>query len=164
MKAITICQPYPRLILNGEKPVENRTWCTPYRGPLLIHAGKSRQWLEDDDEQDAIDAGDPLVFGAIVGLCNLAACLRIEDIEVGKHDQEYPQLVSRAHCGGPWCWLLTDVTRFAMPIPWKGAQGLFNIPDSVLLDVFAMQRRSLCSEKPSLSARSLIGDQLPLDQ
>ena len=45
MKALTICQPYPHLIMLGEKPVENRTWATSYRGPLAIHAGKSRQWL-----------------------------------------------------------------------------------------------------------------------
>lgn len=132
MKALTICQPYPRLILIGEKHVENRTWFTPYRGPLLIHAGKSREWLDEDDEQDAIKAGDPLVFGSIVGRANLAACVRIEDIEAGKLDTRFPQLLSRAHCGGPWCWVLTDVERYATPIPWRGAQGLFDVPDSAL--------------------------------
>lgn len=32
----------------GEKRVENREWPTSYRGPLLIHAGKSREWLDDE--------------------------------------------------------------------------------------------------------------------
>lgn len=132
MKALTICQPYPRLILIGKKHVENRTWYTPYRGPLLIHAGKSREWLDDDDEQEAREAGDPLVFGAIVGRATLAACARIDDIEAGKFDARFPQLMSRKHCGGPWCWVLTDVVRYATPIPWRGAQGLFDVPDSAL--------------------------------
>lgn len=111
MKAITICQPYPRLILIGEKPVENRTWYTPYRGDLLIHAGKSREWLGEHDERAAIEAGDPLVFGAIVGRCRLVACLRVEDIMAGKHDQRFPQLRGRAHCHGPWCWVLDEHVR-----------------------------------------------------
>lgn len=132
MKALTICQPYPRLILIGEKHVENRTWHTPYRGPLLIHAGKSREWLDEMDERQAIDAGDPLVFGAILGRATLAACVRVEEIDAGQLDGRFPQLISRAHCSGPWCWVLTEVQRFAAPIPWRGAQGLFEIPSSVL--------------------------------
>lgn len=51
MKALTICQPYAALICLPStdwrhKRVENRKWFTSYRGPLLIHAGKSRDWLE----------------------------------------------------------------------------------------------------------------------
>ena len=132
MKALTICNPYPRFILNLEKPVENRNKRTHYRGPLLIHAGKSRTWMDDEDEADAARAGDPLVFGAIVGIATLADCLRIEDIEAGKFDLQYPQLASRAHCGGPFCLVLTDVIRFDSPIQWRGAQGYFNVPLSVL--------------------------------
>lgn len=132
MKAVTICQPYPRLIVILEKPVENRTWYTSYRGPLLIHAGKSRQWLDDGDEAEAIAAGDPLVFSAIIARCNLVACLRVDDILAGKYDDEFPQLASRAHCHGPWCWVLADVVRFERPIPCSGKQGLWNFPDELL--------------------------------
>jgi activating signal cointegrator 1 len=133
MKALTICQPYARLILIGEKRVENRVWNTTHRGPLLIHAGKSRKWLDEEDVEDAIADGDPLVFGAIVGRCNLVACLRIEEIMSGKHDQRFPQIESRAHCFGPWCWVLDDVERFAEPIPCDGKQGLWDFRDASLL-------------------------------
>lgn len=37
----------------------------------------------------------------------------------------YPQLADRAHCFGPWCWVLTDVRRLPVPVPWRGAQGLW---------------------------------------
>lgn len=131
MKALTICQPYARLILIGEKPVENRTWRTWYRGPLLIHAGKSREWMVDGDETQAIAAGDPLVFGAIVGKCKLVACLSDDDICAGIHDDQYPQLVSRAHCEGPWCWVLADVVRFASPIPCNGKQGIWSFDGTI---------------------------------
>ena len=39
MKALTIRQPWAWAIARGHKPVENRSWTTPYRGPLAIHAG-----------------------------------------------------------------------------------------------------------------------------
>ncbi len=134
MKALTICQPYPRLILAGQKHVENRTWPTNYRGPLAIHAGKSRQWLNEDDIDSAAAAGDPLIFGAVVAVCTLADCVRVGDIEAGRLDARFPQLRNRAHCFGPWCWVLTDVQRLAVPVTWRGAQGLFEIPEAALDD------------------------------
>jgi len=44
MKALSIQQPWAWLIGKGIKPVENRTWKCGYRGPLLIHAGKTFDW------------------------------------------------------------------------------------------------------------------------
>ena len=39
MKALSVRQPWAELIVAGLKDVENRTWRTDYRGPVLIHAG-----------------------------------------------------------------------------------------------------------------------------
>lgn len=39
--ALSIRQPWAWLIVNGFKDVENRTWPTNFRGPVLIHAGKT---------------------------------------------------------------------------------------------------------------------------
>jgi hypothetical protein len=41
MKVLSVRQPWAWLLVAGRKDVENRTWNTKYRGPLLIHAGKS---------------------------------------------------------------------------------------------------------------------------
>lgn len=38
MKAISIKQPWASLIVEGIKPIENRTWPTKYRGKVFIHA------------------------------------------------------------------------------------------------------------------------------
>lgn len=40
MKALSIRQPWAWAIVNAGKRVENRTWETRYRGPILIHAAK----------------------------------------------------------------------------------------------------------------------------
>lgn len=39
--ALSIRQPWAWLIVNGHKDIENRDWPTRFRGPLLIHAGKT---------------------------------------------------------------------------------------------------------------------------
>lgn len=141
MKAITICQPYPYLICLPEtdprhKRVENRTWETKYRGPLAIHAGKGRDWLQLD-EDPAIDAFykipvAEMVFGAAVAICNLVDCLNIATIRAGYHETKYPWLGSHIHASGTWCLILQDVRPLPKPVPWKGALGLFEIPDSAL--------------------------------
>lgn len=40
MKALSLKQPYAWLIANGFLQVDDRTWGTQYRGPMLIHASK----------------------------------------------------------------------------------------------------------------------------
>lgn len=134
MKAVTICQPYAALIVREEKLVENRTWPTNYRGRILIHAGKSREWLDEDDEPEFAEKGDPLVFGAVVGEARLADCLHIDRIQSGHYDMKYPWLQEHMHAHGPWCWVLADVKRYAAPVPWRGAQGLWDFPDASLPD------------------------------
>jgi hypothetical protein len=41
VKALSIRQPWAWLIVTGYKDIENRSWRTNYRGPLLIHAGRA---------------------------------------------------------------------------------------------------------------------------
>ena len=138
MKAITICQPYSALILLPvtdpmHKRVENRTRQVKYRGPLYIHAGKSRAWL---DVKDGVDRRtgmrvDSMAFGAVVGTANLIDCLHIAEINDGKHDRKYPWLRDHAHTFGPWCLVLDDV-RPVGPYPWRGQLGLFDIDPAEL--------------------------------
>lgn len=130
MKALTVCQPHAHLIIIGEKRVENRTWPTSYRGPLLIHAGKSRKWLDDGDEERYPD----MVFGAILGQCIVEGCRRLRDIRPPTKciTRRWPWLAEHGHTEGPWCWILGDVVRFATPIPYSGQRGLFDIPDDVV--------------------------------
>lgn len=120
MKAITILQPYAHLIASGEKRVENRTWPTRYRGPLLIHAGKGRSMLTDSDPSG-------MVFGAVVATAQLVDCLRVDRIESGEYADRYPWLRSHPHTFGPWCWILGDVVALSDPVAARGAQGLWEM-------------------------------------
>ncbi len=58
--AISIRQPWAWLIIQNYKPVENRSWSTRFRGPVLIHAGKVMSDDDFDDAMDLLDKIDPL--------------------------------------------------------------------------------------------------------
>ena len=88
MKAITLWQPWATLIAIGVKPFETRSWATSYRGPLAIHAGKTREGLrlcegETEIERALAKAGYTLQsvpMGVVVCTARLAEVLTTEEI------------------------------------------------------------------------------------
>lgn len=121
MKCLTVAQPWAWGIIFGPKRIENRTWPTDYRGPLLIHAGKSRKWLGSENGRlSGLPLYDDLVYGAIIGVVMLDDCVRVKAAP------------STPFTEGPWCWLLGEVQAFAEPIPYRGQQNLFDVPDDLL--------------------------------
>lgn len=84
MKALSIRQPWAWLIVNGHKDIENRTWATKFRGPLLIHASKG---MTRDDYLACeifcadipgvkLPAFEDLQRGGIVGQAEMTDCVR----------------------------------------------------------------------------------------
>lgn len=150
MKALTICQPYAHLCIHGDaqgelKRVENRSWHTAHRGPLYIHAGKSREWLSEDEGYElsgsnyGIRVAD-MVFGAIIGQAQVIDCVHIGcvDGDFCTHGRnrcpvrtQHPWLADHVHAEGPYCWVLADAKPLG-PWPWKGAQGLWSISNADL--------------------------------
>lgn len=132
MRALTICQPYAHLIARGEKPIENRVWRTAYRGPLLIHAGKSRDWLDDGDEAQYPD----MQFGAVVAIARLSACLFLSRVDSDHYRRDWPlqwrHLGNHEHAHGPFCWILEHVRPLTRPVPCAGARGLW-VPSSAIV-------------------------------
>ena len=64
MKALSMKQPVPELILQGKKTIELRTWKSNFRGEFYLHASKKViQRLMDDFKFNIKD----LPQGAIVG-------------------------------------------------------------------------------------------------
>ena len=140
MKALTVCQPYAELIARGGdvKPLENRTWFTSYRGPLLIHAGKSRDWLGPDDEEAALYAVDvtKIAFGAFVALGDLVACLELDSA----WPKEYRHLQDHEHAEGPFCLVLARVRRLPKPVECRGMQGLW-VPSPAIVSACLSQSK-----------------------
>lgn len=133
MNAVTISQPFASLIASGAKWIENRTWYTAYRGPLAIHAGSGKQYLDSKELRD-------YPTGAIIAVADLVACLSLEEIQDGADDtpslfppgcsRTWQQIVRHSHCEGPFCWVLENV-RPVTPVEIPGKLGLWRVPSDV---------------------------------
>jgi len=117
MKTLTVQQPWAWAIIHGPKRIENRSRATRHRGPLLIHAGKSRARL------GSLGAVEPppgnLAFGALIGIVDLVDCVPVADVA----DQPFAE--------GPWCWILAN-PRPVIPVFLRGQLGLFDTPVVIL--------------------------------
>lgn len=115
VRGITLRQPWASAVADLGKDVENRTWATPYRGLLAIHAGLRVE--RDAVDELGIATDQRLPRGCII------AVARLSDVV-----DNSPSRWARA---GHFHWLLTDVQRLADPIPLTGRLGLFRLPDEV---------------------------------
>ncbi len=122
MKALTVYQPWAALIMAGIKRIENRTRRVNYRGPLAIHAGRSRasmDVLRDSTIKELYEGVGELgeCFGAVIGVVDLVDVFPIEDERV-RDD---------AFAVGPWCWLLENPRKLAEPVEATGKLGLWDM-------------------------------------
>lgn len=123
MKALSVKNPWAWAIIHGGKDVENRTWTTTYRGPILIHASKS--WADGAAHnlmvQRALErVGRDIAYptyearGVILGQVELVDC--VEDSESLWAEK------------GAWHWVLQNPRPLLTPIPVKGSLGLWDYP------------------------------------
>lgn len=116
--AISIRQPWAWLILYGGKDIENRSWPTRFRGPVLIHAAKGMTAEEYEGARQFTDGAclarpwptiRELERGGIVGVAEIVDCVTASDS----------------------LWFVGEygfVIRGARPLPFhpcKGALGFF---------------------------------------
>jgi hypothetical protein len=137
MKALSVCQPWAWAIVHGLKTVENRWRPTRHRGPLVIHASRSRRYLGQDFRGllPGLPPAEQLDFGALVGVVEVVGCVPLAEAE------------GDPFALGPWCWLLARARRIR-PVPFKGQVGLFHVPDQVVVP----PRR--CRTAPALANES----------
>ena len=122
MKALSIHQPWAWAILHAGKSIENRTWATRHRGPLLIHASKSDasykaqtgiDWLTTYGAE--LPPWEALPTGAIVGVVEVLDCVRASEAPTSPWVK------------GPWCWIFSNPKPFSVPVPCRGLQMLFEV-------------------------------------
>lgn len=131
MKAISYHQPYAWMLANGYLDIDDRTWSTPYRGLLAIHASKAFSAHYDDYVRYQLGINIPemaeLGYGVIIGIARL-----IHVFNPG--EQTSVPDARRAH-GGRHCfgWQFDQVQLFETPIPCRGQQGLFDVDIPALI-------------------------------
>src|SRR5690349_2749355 len=83
MKALSLMQPWATLVVLGAKQLETRSWTTAYRGPLLIHASRSKAGKEVaalPSFLKYIPDFTALPFGAVIGQAELVDVVRTESL------------------------------------------------------------------------------------
>jgi hypothetical protein len=124
MKALSLKQPWAWCVFHG-KDVENRTWRSSYRGSLLIHASKT--WdqagyeylishMGTGNELEIPEKGDWIAykFGYLIGRVTMVDCVQ-------NHKSSW--------FTGPWGFVFEEPILFLNPIPCKGKQRFFEVPD-----------------------------------
>ena len=164
MKALSIRQPWAWAILHAGKRIENRerkdgrmpSMCS-HRGPLLIHAaaGLTRaeffaasSFMCDAGLADRPGSGKPTAIplswkssvldrGGIVGVCNVVGHIEPTGmVTVGGFDMTEPLVLdTRWHIDGSYGLVLADVRPLPF-VPFKGALGFFEVPDSLVPEAF----------------------------
>lgn len=130
MKAITLWQPWASLIAWGVKSYETRSWWTPYRGQLAIHAGKGMDTEElfecNSFYTDVLKKhnGGPngLPSGAVLCIVNLVEVYKTQDIReaISQQEENFGD-----YSTGRYAWKLEIVEVFKEPVPASGRQGLW---------------------------------------
>lgn len=137
MKAISLWQPWASLWCSGCKVHETRHWPTSYRGWLAVHAAKKIVFDHGSRMNDILDGefgghwGLDLPRGAMIGIVKIVDCVPTQSLfksaAAGDDDLE---------CGdfsvGRWAWRTDDRKTFVTPIPYRGMQSMFTIPDSLI--------------------------------
>jgi len=146
LMAITIHQPHAWAAASGHKQAENRSWQSWHRGWLLIHAGKSFEWLEPYGITKRSGGEAPLFGDEVGGLMPIPASLvraqmghvigaaRMTDCLTGEEAKRIG--LSCAH--GPYCFRLEDAFLFPEMVPCVGQQMIFRPPAEVAARCLAM--------------------------
>jgi hypothetical protein len=144
-------QPSASLIVIGAKRFETRSWPTSHRGPILIHAAKKPYSIMQAGSPFAnalygIPGGfsptERLPLGCIIGVAELVDVYEISTTGLAIHSshvEQHPTITKDEaafgnYTAGRFAWRLTKPRRFAIPIPYRGRQQIFNVPDEVVAD------------------------------
>jgi len=152
MKALTVWQPWASLLVlpldhcRRPKTFETRPWDTRYRGPLAIHAAKTEPawvrdaWMSEPRLRSVLTTYltewasppevifDELPRGAIVGRLTLDAVL-----PASCNPPDPMDALLGDFSPGQYAWSTSHPHRLVIPVPYRGSQGLWGIPDDLLV-------------------------------
>lgn len=152
MKALPLWQPWASLVIHGRKRIETRHWSAPTRligKRIAIHATKTKAelWVAGtqpfhrvlrelrDEGVNLFDPNDPteLPLGAILGTVVLVCCDRMTDGRITATRELNPdEYAFGLYRPGRYAWTLGDPRPLPRPVPFKGSQGMFDVPNELV--------------------------------
>ena len=125
MKCLSVRQPWASLIAHGHKDVENRTWSTNYRGPLIVHASAkpdcsmytAMECIADMNSMEVFEEDDYALFAGLHCPLGVAVCV-VDLVDVVKDSTSVWAAPGLHH------WVLENA-RLIDPVPMKGRLQIF---------------------------------------
>lgn len=149
MLALTLHEPWATLIAMGHKTIETRSWLSTFRGDIAIHAGKTDRhlvewrslWLEANDGVPGLapKTPDPWPLGCIVAVVRLVACEPTESVKPDAKNRAFGNFSA-----GRYAWTLGELRPLKSPVPARGYQLLWDVPE----DVEALVSKQLVGGRP----------------
>jgi hypothetical protein len=135
--ALTLWRPWPYAFFylppEDLKDLENRPWKPPERflgQRIMLHAGK--HW--DDDRADLIPGARTDARArseGLIGSVRLLGWVADDGRSVGVTPERARELRASRWYFGPYAWICGEPRALRMPIPCRGAQGLWPVPELV---------------------------------
>jgi hypothetical protein len=144
MKCLPLWQPWASLVAIEAKRIETRHWRAPARligQRIAIHATKTKRELGICTLEPfltrlaagGIERLEDLPLGAIVCTAVLDRCSPMTWESIGVLIARDPDEHAFGHYEpGRFAWVLRGVERLAVPVPFVGRQGIFDVPDELL--------------------------------
>jgi hypothetical protein len=153
LRGLSLRQPWASLVALQCKRIETRSWSTPYRGWLAIHA--SATFTRQDQElalgepffshleSGLFPSGDPSTWpsnqadvmfaiptGKFIAVARLVGCYPTSRLD-RQPDRRSAEYEFGDYSPDRWMWFLEDVHRLPEPVPAKGMLGVFALPVDV---------------------------------
>lgn len=135
MRAISLHQPWATAMALGLKRIETRDWRPGVEEPFLMAVHAAKVWKPEQVQfcasMRAICPSLPhaIPLGVIVAVVRVVAFERTEAI-VG--DANFAELAWGNYEPGRWGWLTDELRPLRTPLAWRGQQGFFSVPDSII--------------------------------
>jgi hypothetical protein len=154
VRTLSLWRPWPYTFVHGDKRIENRGYEITYRGDVCFHAARRFDKDAAPFIHRALQSGDLPVpsfvdsmhpKGVLSFVARIVDCVHFQQ-EPGCANQRRhhhwsdlranydPEWIDRQQTWafGPWCTVVDDIRPFAQLIAWKGSQGWFDVPNSVI--------------------------------
>jgi hypothetical protein len=149
VKALPLWQPWASLVAVEAKRLETRSWPVP-RGligkRIAIHATKTpahlplvgiepfaRRLLEALEAGTLVEVDEHLPLGFIVATAVIDRCDPITlEFRNALYRRDPDEGAFGDYTPGRFAWTLRDVECLDPPVPFRGSQGMFDVPNELL--------------------------------
>lgn len=147
MKVISLWEPWASLMAVGAKHNETRSWSTTYLGDLAIAASKRKtrpilqacsdeilipcfQALREGYELSTPDSSPDYMDANTIGRI-LCVVRLVQVMPTERFQPQSPEFLFGDYTPGRWAWITNSCRRLREPIPFKGSQGLRDLPADI---------------------------------